>query len=158
LKFVGDENMSPVLVSLLAKLGAGTGIFSFRRWNVLGASDEEVVRQTGARGEVLVGPDRRQIGEPIIAGTIATTGARIIWLPSEFANSKLWDQIWWMLTHWLAVLDHVSQLRPGECAYLRASGVLVKIDPSVRPKRQVRRYDSSKKLQQLRGPFERSRR
>lgn len=146
--------MSPVLASFMGKMGAALGTFNFHRWKRLDATDLEIVRSVGQRNEILVGPDCRQSGEPLIAAAIRETGARIVWLPSEFADSKLWDQSWWLINHWLKVSEAASNLSPGECCYVRAGGGIVKVDPNTPVPRRKRRT-GSERPRQLRGPYAR---
>ncbi|HEY3781528.1 MAG TPA: hypothetical protein VGL56_10620 [Fimbriimonadaceae bacterium] len=99
LKFLADENMSPVLVQILRKLGAGF-VESMHSKPEKGSADEHWIPLYASRGYVIISPDRKQLRTAHIADVISESGARAIYLPSKFADSKPWDQALWLLRHW----------------------------------------------------------
>lgn len=107
---------------------------------MLGASDLDQLKHATDNEEIFVSPDMDFVKERALAHAILNLRGRVPILPREYANSKLWDQAWWLLSRWLMVCVQVRNLPPGTCARVRVSGLLVNVDPNAPvPRRRSRR-------------------
>ena len=121
-KFLADENISPVLVQILRKLGAGF-IESIHSKPEKGLPDEHWIPLYASRGYVAISPDRRQLKEERVARILIASGARMIYLPQKFADSKRWDQALWLLRYWWRIVERVQTMSPdGEIVVFRWNG------------------------------------
>lgn len=79
-----------------------------------------------------------------------------MYLPKEYADSKMWDQAWWMVSHWLGLVEQLEAYLPGECAILRPSGVVQKIVPALSLPDLPRSTRATPRRIPLNGPYKRS--
>src|SRR5579864_1214190 len=123
LKFLADENISPVLVQILRKLEAGFVESIHSKEGERGLPDEEWIARYTRRGYIILSLDRRQIRDHRVAQVVARSGARIIYLPSKFADSNRWDQALWLLRNWWSIVDQAGNMKvTGEVLILRWDG------------------------------------
>jgi hypothetical protein len=108
LKFLAEENVSPVLVQILRKLDTALFIESMHHKHEKGTPDEHWIPIYAARGYVIVGADRKQLRTAHIASVITASGARAVYLPSKFADSKAWEQALWLLRFWWKLFDRAA--------------------------------------------------
>lgn len=120
-KFLADENLSPVLVQILRKLDAGF-IESMHGKPELGTRDDHWIPIYASRGYVILSCDRKQLTDAAIARAIAGCGARMIYLPSKFADMKRWDQALWMLKTWWKIVERARAMNAGELVVFAANG------------------------------------
>lgn len=113
LKFLADENVSHELVTILRKLGAGS-IISLSRTPDVGTADDHWIPLYTDRGFVILTPDREQLRDDVILNAIRDCGARMVFLPRHFADSKRWDQALWFLKYWWKLAERCAVLKPGE--------------------------------------------
>lgn len=122
LKFIADENISPVLVHILRKLGA-KAIESIHSKPEKGFPDTDWIPLYTGRGYIIISLDRKQLRVNSIARIIAESGARMIYLPRRFADSKRWDQAQWLLKRWPQVTERATQMSPdGEVVVFHWDG------------------------------------
>lgn len=122
LKFLADANVSPQLVTIVKNLGGGF-IESLTRKPEAAAADEVWIPLYAQRGYVAISCDRRHMKSESIAQVVAASGARMIYLPSRFADSKRWDQALWLLRRWWSIVERAEKMdASGEVVFVHWNG------------------------------------
>lgn len=125
LKFLADENMSPVLIQILRKLGAGF-IESMHSKPERGSMDEHWIPLYAERGYITISLDRKQLKQGAVIQVLVSSGARMIYLPQRFADSKRWDQALWLLRFWRRIVERAGSMDPsGEVVIFRWDGAAI---------------------------------
>ena len=120
-KILADENISPVLVKIIVLLGGGF-VESIHRKPEQGHPDEEWIPVYASRGYVMLSCDRRQTKSEAVSRVMAACGARMVYLPSAFADLRRWDQALWILRHWPKIVARAARMRPGELVLFGTRG------------------------------------
>lgn len=112
--FLADENISPILVDIIRKLG-DRSIFSMHRLTEYkGTADEYWVPLVTQRQYIIVTCDRRMLMEHGIAHALANTGARCIFLARHFANANRWNQALWLIKYWPKIRKYAETMGNGD--------------------------------------------
>ncbi|MCW5935186.1 MAG: DUF5615 family PIN-like protein [Fimbriimonadia bacterium] len=85
LKFLADENLSPVLMRILRLLGVGAAE-SIHGKPEQGFPDEQWIPIYAQRGYIILTLDRAQLKNSYLIQVIKQTGAKIIYLPKKFSD------------------------------------------------------------------------
>ena len=147
LKFLADENIPPVLVTILRKLNEKS-IESVHGGQYAGQPDEVWLPTVIKRGYICITCDRRMLAQSGIAQILIDQNARMIFLGPHFANSKAWDKAIWLLRHWHKIKDHASTMSPGQLVRVHKNGRIIPVTPTTgrRPGRgaqHVRQHKAS---------------
>ena len=120
-KLLADENISPVLVQIIRKLGGGF-VESMHGKPETGTPDHVWIPLYASRGYVVLSCDRNQMTDAGISRAMASCGARMIYLPAKFSNMKRWDQALWMLKVWWRIVEQAEAMGSGELVVFAANG------------------------------------
>lgn len=114
--FLADENISPVLIDIIRKLG-DRSIFSIHRMeDYRGAPDEEWIPRATQRNYVIITCDRRMLTEHGIAQALKQTQARCVFLAHPFASANKWKQALWLIRYWPKIREYAATMQPGDLA------------------------------------------
>jgi hypothetical protein len=126
LKFLADENISPVLVTIINKLG-DRSLEAFNRTTYMGMPDEEWLPTAAERGYICLTCDRKMLAEPVVAQAVKATKVRAIFLGENFSHSVRWDQALWLLKHWRKIRSHAESMQPGDLIRVSKAGRITEI-------------------------------
>jgi hypothetical protein len=112
-KFLADENISPVLVEIIRKLGDRSLSSIHRYSDYLGTPDEHWVPLATKREYIIVTCDRRMLIKHGISQALETTGARCIFLARNFADANRWNQALWLIRYWPKIRKHAETMGQG---------------------------------------------
>ena len=122
LKFLVDENISPKLVTILNKLGERS-VYSLHREDAYRGQDDEVwLPLASQRGFICVTCDCQMLCDQGIATVLRDSQATVIFLASNFARSRTWDQALWLLRHWRKIKAFAEGMRPGQLVKVYQNG------------------------------------
>lgn len=119
--YLFDENVSPKLVSILRNLGE-PGLYLVVRVFGYGAKDSDWLPRVAEYGYICVTCDRRQLADERIARVVQAARGRAVFLPSQFAQARRWDQALWLLRHWPRIKEATTGLVRGEVRFVRWNG------------------------------------
>ncbi|MDO8588433.1 MAG: hypothetical protein Q7T82_15505 [Armatimonadota bacterium] len=129
LKFLADENIPPVLVTILRKLNEKS-IESMHGSPYAGQPDEVWLPSVIERGYICLTCDRRMLAESGIAQILIDQRATMIFLGPHFANSRPWDQAIWLLKYWRKIKEHAATMSPGRLVRVHKNGRIVPVTPT----------------------------
>lgn len=128
LKFLFDENLSPVLVRVLRNLGENT-IHHHRAVFPGGADDEHWIPKATSLGFVCITLDHKMTTDRTVAPILAATKARMIFLRFGRARMDRWQQALWFLKYWHKLRDRAALLKPGEMIRAHRNGRITQVKP-----------------------------
>ena len=131
LKFIADENISPVLVSILNRLG-DKSVKSIHRppFNIfMGKPDQHWIPKLSKQGFICVTYDRQMLVDEALSSILSQTPARVIFLGRQVANRNRWDQAIWFLRHWRGIRDTAATMAPGQLVRVLVNGQVKPVTP-----------------------------
>ena len=126
LKFLADEQISPVLIRILNHVGE-KAILRFSSNFPNGTADEKWIPEATRRGFVCVTYDRKMLMTESIAPLFKKANARVIFIGNHLANVGCWDQALWMLKHWRKIRQRATTMTPGELLRVHKNGRIVPV-------------------------------
>lgn len=117
-KILTDENISPRLAQILYEVGHKSAYQFDRQFpSNKGVQDEYYLPEATKRNFVVLSCDRNMKTRPVVARFLAEGTARVIFLPSFFAQGaggRLRDQLMWMLKYWPKIETIAETMQPGD--------------------------------------------
>jgi hypothetical protein len=120
-----DNCLPRVVVEAMQKLGADVRHLQHVFPNP-GTKDEEWIPRVAQEGWVALTDDNRIRRQPKLRALRAEVRLRIVFLPAELSNQRLWDQATWLVKYWPKLHKEAMRLTDGACLLVKLSG---KIEP-----------------------------
>jgi len=126
LRFIADENISPVLVTILHKLGE-RDIERISGTPYAGTNDEDWLPTITKLGYICVTCDRKMLYDRGVAQVLIDQKCMAVFFGSHFAQSGRWDQALWLLRYWRKIKKHAETMAPGQLVRVCKNGRIIPV-------------------------------